>query len=205
MKFQLSKQELKTVALLAMLGLVVLWVYSTYLIQPTWRQSVAVGKEVRDAKNELRMLKAVTANEDMLRQQQQALNETVTSLRHLLPGDDELPAMIETLSNLANQSQVKINTIFPQRPLGKNTTGGKGANEVISPVYKEIPIQIDAQAGYHQLGTFLGLVEASDKLMHVSSLRISSNPKMPKRHLIKMVISAYFLDAPETAAGSPRD
>src|SRR3989338_2900230 len=111
--------------------------------------------------------------------------------------------MLPFFSGLASQTQVKIQTIFPQRPLNQPddrllAAQGKTATELM--VYKEIPIQIDAQANYHQLGTFLSLVEASKKPMQVTTLRVSSNPKEPRWHNVSLSLLTYFA-VHEGAAG----
>jgi Tfp pilus assembly protein PilO len=193
MKLALSSRELRTVLIGGALGLVVLYVYVAMILTPLWRTTGSLGERVRSAKAELAALQQAVANEPALRQQHHRLQEAVVALNRTLPSETELPAVIEFLSGLASQTQVKIQTIFPQRsldPLGKTGPAGQAAAEAT--VYEEIPIQIDAQASYHQLGTFLALVESSDKPMQVSSLRISSNPKEPRWHNVSLSILAYF-------------
>lgn len=187
--------------LLGGVALLILWVYATYIVGPLSKEVKALGDRVRTEREQLKGLEAVTANEESLRQQHQQLRDTVTSLRNLLPPEEELSSVIERLSDLANQSQVKIQTIFPQRELGDDlavTRATTGSQPLV--VYKTIPIQIDALAGYHQLGTFLNLVELGDKPMRVAGLRVSANPKEPKRHLVKLLILSYFA----TQDGSPK-
>lgn len=195
LKLTLTKREQQTVLLGGGLALVVLWVYVAYIVGPLQKRFVTVGQQVRAAREQVRLLEQVTANEAAIRQQHAQLDDTVTSLRHLLPSEEELPAVIEFLSDLASQSQVKIQTIFPQRPVeGQDAAavGAVGQTAQEPAVYKQIPIQIDAQAGYHQLGVFLSLVESSGKALQVSNLRISGSAKEPKRHDIKMVLLGHF-------------
>jgi len=195
MKLTLSKRDQQTVLVGGLLAVVVLWVYGAVILGPLQKRFVSVGQQVRAAREQLRTLEQVTANEAALREQHAQLDETVTSLRRLLPAEEALPAVIEFVSDLASQAQVKIQTIFPQRSVQEQDTAAAGGT-VQGPeelaVYKQVPIQIDAQAGYHQLGIFLSLVESSGKAMQISSLRISGNAKEPKRHDVKMVLLAHF-------------
>ena len=182
-------------AVIAVLAVVILWVYARYIVAPLMHEAKALDDQVRTGREQLKALEAATANEASLRQQHQELNQTVSSLRNLLPGEEELSTAIERLSELASQAQVKIQTIFPQRALGEQDVmagAPKEGTASLPVVYKTIPIQIDAVAGYHQLGTFLSLVELGDKPMRVASLRISANPREPKRHLVKLLIMSYF-------------
>lgn len=172
------------------LALVILWLYTAFIITPLMQEASNAGQQVRTAREELAMLERATANEAMLRQQHREAEGTVQSLRQLLPPEHELPAAIEFLSDLASQSNVKIQTIFPQRreEQGASPTSDAGRGEI----YRGISIQIEALAGYHQVGTFVSLVESSKRPMRLLSLRISSNPKDLRWHSVTLLIAAYF-------------
>ena len=206
MKLGLSTRELRTVLIGGMLGIVVLYVYAAMILTPLWREASSTARRVSDAQAQLAALRQATTNDTTLREQHRSLQEAVIALRGQLPSEEELPAVIEFLSGLASQTQVKIQTIFPQRPVNALDDrllagSGKAAAELM--VYKEIPIQIDAQASYHQLGTFLALVEASDKPMQVATLRISGNPKEPRWHNVSLSIVTYFAVREGAATDAP--
>ena len=193
----LAARDQRTILLVGVLGLIILYAYVRFIVGPLGREAVNSGQKVRSAREQLKALEAATANETTLREQHSQVEQTVKSLRTLLPVEEELPAIIGLLSDLANQAQVKIQTIFPQRSVqtpeeltAAVKSGGSAAQQPV--VYREIPIQIDALAGYHQLGVFLGLVEGGKNPMRVSSLRISANPKESKRHHVKLLLVAYF-------------
>ena len=210
MRLGLSPRELRTVLLGGVIGIAVLYMYVAMILAPLWRQASSLGERVSSARAQLAALRQATTNEAAIQEQHHSLQGAVVSLRGQLPSEDELPAVIEFLSGLASQTQVKIQTIFPQRPLNHQpddrllAAQGKTAAELM--VYKEIPIQIDAQANYHQLGTFLSLVEASKKPMQVTTLRVSSNPKEPRWHNVNLSLLTYFAVREVIAgdAGSPR-
>lgn len=183
----------RTLVLVIMLGAFIVWAYVAYVAGPLMREAANLSSQVSTAQEQLRLLQAATANEAGLRAQYRQVDETVASLRRLLPAEEEIPAVIEHLSDLASQTGIKIQAIFPQRvvepPAPIGTDGRLGA---VPTVYREIPIQIDALAGYHQLGSFLSLVESSDKPMQVSTLTITVNQKEPKWHLVKLLLRSYF-------------
>ena len=194
---RLPARDQRTIFLIGALGLGILYAYARYIVGPLGREATELGQKIRSARERLQALEAATANEATLREQYSQVEQTVKSLRTLLPAEEELAAVIGLLSDLANQAQVKIQTIFPQRsvetPEALAAAIKPGSSAARPPVvYREIPIQIDALAGYHQLGEFLGLVEGGKNPMRVSSLRISANPKESKRHHIKLVLVAYF-------------
>jgi len=194
MKLGLSAREIRTILIGGVLGIVVIYVYFTMILKPLWRETGSLGERVRTAREQLSALRQAAANEPTLREQHRHLQEAVLSLRGDLPSEEELPSVIEFLSGLASRTQVKIQSIFPQRPIESpdRSAGEKGKPASGALVYKEVPIQIDAQASFHQLGAFLSLVEASDKPMQVSTLRIAGNPKEPRWHTITLSILTYF-------------
>jgi Tfp pilus assembly protein PilO len=201
MKLNLTSRERRTILAGGLLAVLILWLQSSYVIKPLLHERNELAHQIQSARGQLNALEAVTANESALQKQHEELKQTVASLRSLLPAERELPTAIERLSDLASQTQVKIQTISPQRSTTQpsstraeekpETTAENGtAPEPV--VYKEIMIQIDALAGFHQLGTFLALVESGDIPIQVWGLRISGDPKEPKRHRVKLLMRAFF-------------
>ena len=208
MTLKLSPREQRTLFSVACLSLVILWVYVAAIVRPLMREVSRLTQQVREAREQLKLLEASTANENALREQHRQLEETVLALRKLLPGEEELPAVIELVSDMASHSQVKIQTIFPQRPVGegagdkKDKDTGRDAGPKPPVVYKNVLIQIDALAGFHQLGTFLSLIEQGDKPMQIANLRLSQDPKETRRLRIKLLLQSYFAPGEGRMGGS---
>lgn len=201
-KSQAVSREQKTLLVGIVLAALVFWLYMAYIISPLLREHIKVNERVKLAKERLKMLQVSTANQAALQEQYRQLQQSVAVLRNPLPPEEQLPVIIERLSDLASQAQVKIQTIFPQRSieedLEKRSGDKSSTSSMTAPVLPEaqlftgIIIQIDALAGFHQLGTFLGSVEALGKPMQLASLRIANDPKDPKRHRVKLLIRAFF-------------
>lgn len=189
MKVTLSPREQRVILMVVGLGGIILWVYAVYILGPLMREAADVRRQMQAARQQLKALEWTTANEAMLQEQSRQLDQSVLALRRLLPGEEELSSVIERLSGFASQAKVKIVTISP-RPA--DTQRSNEAADAASLYYKTIPIHIDAEAGYHQLGSFLSLVESDSKPLRVFSLKISSDANEPKHHRIKLVIRAYF-------------
>lgn len=203
MKLRLSAREQRTLPLVGLLAVLIAWVYFALIVGPLMREGRRLGEQMRAARDQVLALELSTMNEAVLREQHRQVQETVASLRSLLPAEAELPRVIELLSDLAGRSQVKIQTIFPQRSAeepGALKAPSAKANSVPA-VYRDVLIQVDALAGYHQLGTFLNLVELADKPMQVASLLIEPEPREFKRFRIKLVIQSYFATSEAVAIG----
>ena len=214
MKVTGAKREQLLLVAMAFGGIVCLWVYYAYIVKPLAHAIAQQGQQIRDTRVKLQRLQQTIAQEPQLRQEDTRLSETMQNLRTSLPLEAGLPSVIERLSDLASQTSVKIQTIFPQRSVenlsaeassaGKGPAAAKGSTAGKPPpaLYKEIPIQIDALSGFHQLGNFLARVESGPQPMRLRSLRISANPQETRRHTMKIVVIAYFAAVPEAALGA---
>src|SRR3990167_4792590 len=96
-KITLNKQEQQTLALAGLIGIVVLYVYAAYIVGPLWGKLGKLGQDVKAARMQVQGLEQVAVNEAAIRQQHTELNEIVASLRNVLPGEEELPQIIEFL------------------------------------------------------------------------------------------------------------
>ena len=201
MKIDLAKPKHRLIVVIGVLTVAGLWVYVTMLVIPTFQRTSRLTQEVRTARDQLRALEDVLANEEEVREQYERLGETVASLRSFLPSEDELPSILERLSEVARRANVRIQSISPglsftEKDLADLLAGG----EFQQPVYRTIPIQIDALAGYHELGTFLSLVETGPIPVEIASLRISTNMKEFHRHNMRLVLNVFFsASGPEPA------
>ena len=194
MKIKLSKQDQQIVALWIVCGGIGFWMYASYLVGPLMRDLSAVRREVQSSHERLNLLESAVANETLLKNQRDSLEKAVASLRSRLPAEEQLPTILERLSDLASQANVKIQTIFPERQTEDRrvpTSSVKATGLAENAVYKGIPIRVEALAGYHQLGTFLNLIELEDKPMELEGLDISGGRKELKRHNIKLMLKAY--------------
>jgi Tfp pilus assembly protein PilO len=191
MKRKLTKEQSQSILLGLLVAAVFLYVLVVLFIGPARREAQQVGQQLPTARERMRALEFGTMNEAILRSQYEQMEQSVGSLRAVLPSEDTLSSSIETLSDLADTAQVKIQTIFPLRGM-KDVEQEKDQAPATPAVFKEVLIQIDALAGFHQLGAFISAMETSPKPMRLSSLRISANPNEVKRHTAKIVIRAYF-------------
>jgi len=104
--------------------------------------------------------------------------------------EGEMPNLLEAISAMANSSGVKIIGITPVA-----ASGGETKNAA----YREAQIMIIAKSGYHELGLFINKIENAVKFMNISDISIISNNASPKKHDVKLLISAYVL-VPEKGA-----
>jgi Tfp pilus assembly protein PilO len=186
---RLSAQEQVRIATFVLAVGTVVTIVSRFLIAPAWRNAKQLKNQMTVLAEQVRGLEVSTVGAENLELQHAALEGKVRALQNALPPETELPSIIELLSSLAGQTSFRIQTIFPQRSSTEDPSARLGPAQPL--LYKTIPIQIDALAGFHQLGAFLSLVEAHDKPLRIASLRISSQQKEAQFHRIKLVIDSY--------------
>ena len=187
-----AKRDQHMLVLVGGAALLGLGVYYAALVAPLWRSIQAQRESIRSARTLLQNTEQAIAHEPQLRTQLEQLTLDMKALHEAMPAEETLPAVIERLSEMANQAGVKIQTVFPQRTISDSRESSSAPHAATSNLYKEIPIQIDALSGYHQLGVFLSSIERYTQPMRLKNLRITSNAKESKRHNVKMVVVAYF-------------
>lgn len=190
-------QDRKSLLVAILLAAIFPWGYYAYVLMPVVRTVWRMGQEVQTLRSHMHDVEQAIVQEPQLRQQYRQLSGDVQRVLTMLPIEAELPAVIERVSDLASQTGVKIQFVSPQRPPQDSpvSSGSQPSSTSRPTLYKEIPIDIDAVAGFHQLGTFVSRIELGEQPMQLRALRISQNPKMPRRHLVKMTIVAYALSS----------
>jgi Tfp pilus assembly protein PilO len=138
------------------------------------------------------------ANEAEIREQHDQVEAAVVSLRSHLPSEDQLSEVIERLSELARRTGVRLETVSPQ--LVPAQLGGE--DSMPEEVYQVIPIQVEASAGYHDIGAFLSLIETESSPMELVELRITGHPSDPYRHKLALVLNVFFITRQEAGLSS---
>lgn len=178
------------------LAALALYAYVLYLLQPLARAVIHLSQQVREVSRQVQQIEQVVAQATNVQQEYSSLETRVAQLRDQLPSENELPTVIEWISELASQTGVKILSIFPQRaaqPLEPDAQLSPG-------LYKAVAIEIDALSGFHQLGMFLSRVESGDQSVEVKQLRVSHSERELRRHNVKLILLTYvtITDGTET-------
>lgn len=169
------------------LGLVfVLYVY--FFLKPSVSTLADLVPKLRERKVAIKAVVDALPHKDKLYEKRRAQQKKLAKYEEKLSRERELPVLLENLSKMARSSNVKILGIKPlvagEAKQGK-TPSGKDA------IYQEVPIQVSAESGYHELGLFLGKLESDKRYMKVSDMKIQANRSNAKRHKVQFVVCAY--------------
>lgn len=83
--------------------------------------------------------------------------------------------LVESLNQMAKESGLKLTSVSPLDPVRDEN-------------YEKLPLRLEAEGGYHELGRFISKVESSAKLIKVSEATIQKNEGILK---ILIVLSVF--------------
>ncbi|MDP2609386.1 MULTISPECIES: type 4a pilus biogenesis protein PilO [unclassified Oceanobacter] len=104
------------------------------------------------------------ANLDAYKEQLAEMRDSFGSLLKQLPKDTEVPGLIDDISAAALGAGLKLNAISPEQMV--NTE-----------FYNELPIRIEVDGGYHEMGAFVSGVAALPRIVTLHDFAISSAKK----------------------------
>ena len=105
-----------------------------------------------------------------------------------LPREEEFPAVLEDLSNMAQNSGVKMTKILPMKDSGISVKENADLD-----IYRQKAILINAQCEYHQLGAFIAELENAERFMEISDIVIQAGRVNPKRHNVQLIVKTFIL------------
>lgn len=157
------------------------------LLRPQLSVLSQVSGQVKTLRTELDNARRDIASMDAFRKRLEVLKEKNLLVDQGMVKEEAVPAVVENLSKLAKQANVKINQIKPARD-----EEVKVAAAVEGTVYS-LPITIEARCSYHQLGKFVNRIENDVLFMRIAGLEILPSVGEGLRHNVKMVVSTYIL------------
>ncbi len=104
------------------------------------------------------------ANLEEYREQMAEIEESFGALLAQLPGDTEVPSLLEDITEIGYGSSLDIKTISLQPENAKE-------------FYVELPIKIVAQGGYHDVGTFVSGIAGLPRIVTLHNYSITSVDK----------------------------
>lgn len=118
------------------------------------------------------------ANLEAYRKQMEEMQESFGALVAQLPSDTEVPGLLEDIDEKGNES-------------GLNIIGIKLQPEVVKEFYVELPIKIDVQGGYHDLGAFVSGIAGMPRIVTLHDYSISADKKTPGTLAMNILAKTY--------------
>lgn len=123
-------------------------------LQSAERQEVTLKRDYEDKAFRV-------ANLDALKAQMAEMEENFGSLLKQLPRETEVPGLIDDISAAALDAGLKLNVMDPQKITAKE-------------FYNELPINIEVEGAYHEMGAFVSAVASLPRIVTLSDFSIST-------------------------------
>ena len=153
-------------------------------------------KETRlaDLQKSIRALEATANRLPEFQREVQALEARLETLKRILPPEKEMPDLMRRIQYLAAQSSLSIRKFNPAAVVTKD-------------FYQEVPVSIDLEGTYHNMGAFLDRVSRMSRLVNMSDLKIKAQGSQTLNNTIAVTSTAttyVYMDnvPPPGAAGA---
>ena len=151
---------------------------------------VADLRQQRAAKEtEMLQSRALAASLARFKQEAAALRARLETAKERLPSEKEIPGLYRQVSDLAYQTGMAVSLFQPRAPATKD-------------VYQEVPISISAEAGYHQLGTFLDRIARLSRIVNLTDMKITGISRPTGTIRADLTLATYVF-RPEGAPPPP--
>ena len=188
-ELKLGKTKKETLAFIIIGVILFIFLYSQIFLKSVLSELFVLNPEIRKLKIDIKITKEDLRHEETLKKRLKDMEGRIDVYEKKLPVEHEIPMLLEDLSRMAKNSYVKILGITPV----SISRRGKRKELKKSKVYREIPIMIRAKSGYHELATFINKLEAADRFMELSDIKVKSNKDDFRRHDIELIVSTYVL------------
>ena len=178
------KNQKQMLAIIAATVILALFLYITFVLSPQIVRIFGVSGQLAKARADLRDAESDIARIGNMKAAIEAYKTKVGRYEKTLPTEEGIPSLLESLSEMAKNSNMNIAGIVPVQPSDTRAQ---------SRVYKEIPITINAKAGYHELGYFMSSLENSDRFIKISDMQMKFNRPTPKKHDTELLVVTYVL------------
>jgi len=158
--------------------------YALLVVIPGTRNFLKKKSEVAVLKEQIDSVTDRVNRIESMTEKLDSLNTELEGYSGGLPDQKEIPELLEGLASIAKVSGVKILSITPLDLKESDDRDAKG-------YYKEMPITITAESGYHQLGQFISNLEEGSRFISIEDLRIQSNEASPRRHDVNLTLKTY--------------
>ncbi len=152
------------------------------LINPVIGLCMRTTPKLTATKSQLQELKDNQRNKVLIDRSWETTNKRLTAAERGFVASDELPALLENLSKLAQDSGVKIISLKPIENVSKADKERR---------YHSIPIAINASSGTHELGRLLSKLESGPTFFRVTDIKIAAESADIKRHSIQLDLETF--------------
>ena len=147
------------------------------VIMPKHKEISELEAKIDVQNNEIATSQAKVAKLDILKQENERLIKRINELKEQLPEEKEISSLLKQVSDLGIAAGLDIKSWRP----GSKTLHPSG-------IVYEIPVSVDVEGTYHNLGYFLSSLTRLNRIVNISNMKLGS-PKLVKSEVL---LSASF-------------
>lgn len=179
----IPREKLKLWILFALLGFIAAIAVSLWYVAPTLNKKKALIRDIYQKGEQLRKEERVVGKKEKLQESVAKLKSRLEEISQDAPRTKGPTSMLSILSLKSDETKIIYNRIEPREvPEGE-------AEKIPGFMPRDFILQF--QAGYHQLGGFLNVLENTSSLIEILDLKISGVKEKPYTHDITVIVRAY--------------
>jgi type IV pilus assembly protein PilO len=153
---------------LMLLGVILILVGIWYFMffSPTDEEIQGLGKSISKVKADIEAQQKAKAAKAALLAEKARLELELKVLSAKLPEEKEIPSLLSNVNEIGRLNGLDF-ALFRQ------------ARTVRKDYYTEIPVEVQVKGGFHQLALFLYRVGSTDRILHVSKLKVGKYKAAP--------------------------
>ena len=155
------------------------------IVRPQIKALSSVGHEASELSAHIKKIRYNVNNISLLQAVVGQLQEKLNKAEKDLIGHEEIAMVIEGITQLAAKYDIQINQIMPSEDPAKALKEGPGG-------FLAVPISVNAEGGYHNIGLFLNAVEAGQAFLDIHSFEIMEIPQSVKKHILTMAVVSFI-------------
>ena len=177
-----NPREKQMIIVLSILGIIFLDYW--FLINPVVKIFTNNYSQFKMLQNKFQELSNDQKNKKVIEKNWNQIKEKLGQTEKCFVAPDEMPAFLENISKLAQNSGVKVLSLQPLENLEKSN------KKDVNP-YTGLLIKMSAVGGTHEFGKFLFWLETNPTFIKVTDPRISANSVDDRKHLLELTIEVY--------------
>ncbi len=156
-------------------------------MRPQFKVMTKINQKIRSLSQDMKTLKSDAKRIDQLKDQLEQLKTEVAKTSGKIFPKESVPLVLENLSRLANENGIKIDNIKPLSDQESLVSEKKGRS------YFALPIELQAKAGYHNLGKFLNRLENGEIFFKIKNFTVTPTPDF-KTHNVQLTLETVVYE-----------
>lgn len=148
--------------------------------------------QIAELQQEIRALEATANRLPEFQREVQALEARLETLKRILPPEKEMPDLMRRVQYLAAQSSLAIKKFTPGSTTQKE-------------FYVEVPVALDLEGTYHNLGAFFDRVSRMSRLVNLGSLKVQAQKAQTISNTVAIsaIATTYVYQEPPPEPAAP--